>query len=95
MTPPEINPMLTPIVQYGFAGICAVLLGMQFWLMRVVVEVVKRNTVAITKNTNALLQVTERVNENREVMQQVRDRMISGRCPYGDLKVEKPKSGGQ
>jgi len=64
-----MDPLVQPIVQYGFAGLCGVLLVILVWLIREFLTTMREQneaTVALTKQT------TDVVRDNSEAIREVR-----------------------
>lgn len=57
----------SPTIQYGFAGLCMVLLGIIVWLIKQLLLVLKENNKIIGKNTEA---VTQLIGANKEAKQE-------------------------
>ena len=67
----EINQVVSdPIIQYGFAGFCSVLLGIIVWLIKrfsaLLIKLYERNDQVIDRNTRAIVDVAEVVRTNNE-----------------------------
>jgi hypothetical protein len=82
-----VSILLNPIIQYGFAGFCAILLGMEVWhvktLIRVITEhnqlVISSNAV-IAKNTETIAQVLQSVADMALEARRVFEVMLSRPC---------------
>ena len=79
--------MTQPIVQWGFAGFAAVLLGLIVWLVRRLLgllehtdDVIAANTTAIRALGSRLDAIDERAGESLTVQRDVRDRLLSRPC---------------
>ncbi len=51
------NVILAPVIQYGFAGFSAVLLGILVWMIRILLSVVRESNKVISENTTAVYEV--------------------------------------
>lgn len=51
--------LLSPIIQYGFAGFCVVLMGIIIWLIRNLLGVLKETTNVIATNSEAIRDVAK------------------------------------
>ncbi|MBE7558238.1 hypothetical protein HS125_04560 [bacterium] len=76
----EISPLMQPMVQYGFAGFCAVLLALLFWMMRRVLLLFEQNTQVIERNTAAIHAVDERTVDELKLVRKLYDLMLSRPC---------------
>lgn len=77
---PTISPMLTPVVQWGFAGFCAVLIAIIVWLIRQLLMVLKQNNDVIAANTLAISDVNKVAHEQMELSRRIYDRLLSRPC---------------
>ena len=53
----ETSVIMSPLLQYGFAGFSIVLLGVLVWLIRELLSVLKENNRVIAENTQAIIAV--------------------------------------
>ena len=72
--------MLQPIVQYGFLGFSAVLLGVVIWLIRRLLAVLEANSRIIAANTMAILDLTNMTADLLKLNRSVHDKLISRPC---------------
>lgn len=86
--------MLTPVMQYGFAGFAVILAGIIVWLVRQFVkqnerlcslldrnnDVIEANTRAIEANTRAVLDVDERTRDELKLVRSLHDRLLARPC---------------
>lgn len=77
---PSINPMLTPIVQYGFAGLCAIQFAFIFWLTRRLLDVLRKNSEVIAANTAAIQRVDERTGDSLKLLRELNNQLLSRPC---------------
>lgn len=68
---PDTKGILQPIMQYGFAGMCAVLLGIVVWMVDrsdqrfdKVLEMQKATNAVIERNTAAIANLADAVHHN-------------------------------
>jgi hypothetical protein len=71
---------LQPVVQYGFLGFSAVLLGAFIWLMKRLLAVLERNSEVITHNTQAIRDLTSMTTDLLSLSRSVHDKLISRPC---------------
>ncbi len=87
MDPQQISAM-APVLQYGFAGVCLVLIGLVWWMVARLLRV-------LTGNTHALQGLTGLVETVKETSQDVRDRLLQWDCPFRSNEAcqapEKPR----
>lgn len=82
-----VSALLTPIIQFGFAGFSVVLLGIIIWLIRMLVQLIRDVQKVILGNTEALNALHAHENENIKITQQTlsllrdtHDKIISRPC---------------
>lgn len=74
------DAILDPLVQHGFLGLSAVLLGLLIWLVRKVLELLERTNTIIHENTQAIRSLDLRNSELLRVTGDLRDRLLSRPC---------------
>jgi len=72
--------VFVPFVQYGFAGFSFVLLGVIFWMIRKLIDVVSKNSEVITINTKTIESLMEHSNEGISLMRDIYERLLSRPC---------------
>lgn len=72
----DTSPMLSPIVQYGFAGFCAVLLAMGFWMFNKVIVVLQDTNKVIEQNTGAIRDLHNRSTEQTALIRQLHEEVL-------------------
>jgi cell division protein FtsB len=70
----------TPVVQYGFLGFSAVLLGLVIWLIRKLLTVLDANTRVIEANTKAISDLTGMTSDLLKLNRSLHDKLISRPC---------------
>ena len=65
-----------PIVQYGFAGMCIILLAFLFYFVKVGFGVLKGNTIALTKMYGAIDKNTEVQDKTIVAMGSLKDEVL-------------------
>jgi len=76
-----MNELVTqPIVQYGFLGFSAVLLGVVIWLIRKLLDVLAANNRIITANTEAIRDLTATTSDLLNLNRSLHDKIISRPC---------------
>ncbi len=69
-----------PVIQYGFLGFSAVLLGVIIWLIRKLLSVLEANNQIITANTDAILDLTHMTSDLLKLDRSLHDKLISRPC---------------
>jgi len=69
--------MLQPLVQYGFLGFSAVLLGVVIWLIRRLLDVLEANNKVIMANTRAVNDLAAMTRELLKINRSLHDKVIS------------------
>ncbi|MFH0911718.1 MAG: hypothetical protein V1918_09475 [Planctomycetota bacterium] len=69
-----------PMVQFGFAGLSAVLLAMFLWLVRRVLDLLEETARVIAGNTAMLQSFGLKQEEGARLYSDLRDRLLSRPC---------------
>ena len=69
-----------PVIQYGFAGLCLILLGFLAWLVKRLLGVLEQTTAVIKDNTQIIGTLKEESDEVRTILGDVRDRLLARPC---------------
>ena len=88
-----IDPM-SPVIQYGFAGLSVVLLSILVWMVKsflaeikesrtAYIAVAKETTEAFSNHTEALHDIKAEVNRSAGLLTDVRDRLLERPCIIG------------
>ncbi len=72
--------LLNPVIQYGFAGFCLLLLGIIVWLMRQLLAVLKQTNQIIAANTDVIERVDSRTGELLTLNRSLHDKLIARPC---------------
>jgi hypothetical protein len=78
MEPNEL--LLQPLVQFGFVGFSAVLLGIVVWLIKRLLVVLERNTEVVALNTSAINTLTTMTADLLVLNRSLHDKIISRPC---------------
>jgi len=70
----------TPVIQYGFLGFSAVLLGLVIWLMRKLLAVLEANNRILEANTDAIRDLTNMTSDLLKLNRSLHDKVISRPC---------------
>lgn len=85
---------MSPIIQFGFAGFSMLLLGLIFWLVRKVLEVLQETNTVIQANTSAIQRLVEGSEDELSLMRKIYDRLISRPCQlekYKEINLVRPE----
>ncbi|MBI5725020.1 MAG: hypothetical protein HZA50_13750 [Planctomycetes bacterium] len=74
------NIITQPVVQYGFLGFSAVLLGVVVWLIRRLLELLHMNNHIIAANTEAIRDLTCMTSDLLKLNRSLHDKIISRPC---------------
>ncbi len=83
MTPEHTNLMLDPIVQCGFAGMCAILLAIVVWLISQLLSVIKENNKVIAKNNELVSGVITQLGRQEEQHAVISRHLAERPCLWG------------
>ena len=76
-----MNELVTePIIQYGFLGFSAVLLGVVIWLIRRLLTVLEATGNIIAANTEAISDLTSMTRDLLQINRSLHDKIISRPC---------------
>ena len=76
-----MNELVTqPIVQYGFLGFSAVLLGVVIWLIQKLLGVLEANNRIIAANTEAINDLSAMTRDLLKINRSLHDKIISRPC---------------
>ncbi len=79
----------SPLIQGGFAVFALLLLGVNVWLVKQLLRVLKDNNRVIAGNTRAIESVATIASDTRHLMQEIRDELLKRPC----LMQEEPTVG--
>lgn len=80
--------IMNPLIQWGFAGLCLILLGILVWLIRQLLEVLKENNRVIAMNTQAIQKVGVTAESTLEVAIELKNELLRRPC-IAQFKVKK------
>jgi hypothetical protein len=69
-----------PVVQFGFIGFSAVLLGLVIWMIKRLLSVLLANTRVIEANTGAIRDLTSMTSDLLKLDRSLHDKLISRPC---------------
>lgn len=82
-------PIFQPYIQLGFAGFAFLLIFVIVWLIRRLLAILDQTGKIIAGNTEAINRVHEAINDQKVVMNDIRDQLFQRPC----LLQEKHPSG--
>lgn len=80
MEPQQTTTIMTPIIQYGFAGFCGILLVILVWLISQLLKILKENNVVISTNTQAIQAVSSLTKSTFDVSVECKDKLLQRPC---------------
>jgi hypothetical protein len=80
MNDQAVSAVMSPIVQYGFAGMSGVLLCIIVWQFKVLIGLLKENHAVITANTDTIRAVNERTREQSEMLHELQRSLDQRPC---------------
>lgn len=69
-----------PIIQYGFAGMCVVLLVFLAWLVKRLLAVLEKTTEVIRENTLVIGSLKDESGEMKDLVIEIKDKLNSRPC---------------
>lgn len=72
--------IMTPLLQYGFAGFSLILLAVLVWLIRELLIVLKANNKVIAENTQAIKSVDKNTTNTFGIMVEIKDELLKRPC---------------
>jgi len=85
----DVIQLWSPLIQGGFAVFALLLLGVNVWLVKQLLKVLKDNSQVIAGNTRAIESVATIASDTRELMQQLRDELLKRPCLMDGYGQEK------
>lgn len=85
----EVFQLWSPMIQGGFAIFSLLLLGINVWLVKQLLRVLRDNNRVIAGNTRAIESVARIAGDTRELMQEIRDELFRRPCL---LREEHPRT---
>ena len=76
----EVIQLWSPLIQGGFAVFALLLLGVNVWLVKQLLKVLKDNSQVIAGNTRAIESVATIASDTKGLMQQLRDELLKRPC---------------
>ena len=76
----NVDSLFDPVIQGGALGLCVILLAMLFWLNKQLLALLSKTNEIIAANTEAIRDVAELQANDRDVLQDIRDRLLTHRC---------------
>lgn len=76
----DTSLFLEPIIQYGFIGFSAVLLGIIIWLIKQLLSAMRMTHRVIAENTDVVKDLHSSIKEITRSQQRLHDKIISRPC---------------
>jgi hypothetical protein len=76
----EVIELWSPLIQGGFAVFAMLLLGVNVWLVKQLLRVLRDNSQVIEGNTRAIESVANIAGDTKVLMQQIRDELFRRPC---------------
>lgn len=76
----DVIQLWSPLIQGGFAVFALLLLGVNVWLVKQLLRVLKDNSQVIAGNTRAIESVATSASDTKGLMQQLRDELLKRPC---------------
>ena len=72
--------IFTSSMQYGFAGFCAILMGVIVWLIRRLLDVLNQTNTVVADNTNTIRDLGRQNGEEFTLLRSLYDRLLTRPC---------------
>jgi hypothetical protein len=76
----QSTTIMAPIIQWGFAGLSGILLGILVWLIRELLGVLKETNMVIATNTHTIQEVERSSMMVKDVVDAMKDEMNKRPC---------------
>ena len=76
----EVFQVWTPVIQGGFAVFALVLLGVNVWLVKQLLRVLRETTIVVAGNTRAIEAVAKNDSVTHALLQDLRDHLLQRPC---------------
>jgi len=83
----EVFEVWSPLIQGGFAVFALLLLGINVWLVKQLLRVLKDNNRVIAGNSRAIEAVATIATDTRILMQDIRDQLLQRPCLIPEERV--------
>jgi cell division protein FtsB len=88
----KVFEVWSPLIQGGFAVFALLLLGINFWLVKQLLRVLKDNNRVIAGNSRAIESVAAIATDTKALMQDIRDQLLRRPCLMEDEALPKRTS---
>jgi hypothetical protein len=72
--------ILNPVIQYGFAGFCAILLAIIVWLMKRLMDLLEQNNRVLAENTGVIKSLYAQGDKTKEAVWEMREEFLRRPC---------------
>ena len=76
----ETVNILTPTLQYGFAGFSLILVGIIVWLIKRLLGVLEANNQIIADNTTAIRDIATTTSDEMKLVRSLHDKILARPC---------------
>ncbi len=76
----DFNPLLQPVVQYGFLGFSVVLLALVIWLIKRLLGVLDANNKIISENTTSVKNLISVTHDLHKLTRSLLDKLLARPC---------------
>lgn len=76
----ENSILSSPVMQYGFAGFCLILLAINVWLMNKFCLLLSDVTNVLSKNNDLISTINREGNEHKALLINIKDCLLSRPC---------------
>lgn len=76
----ESELILQPMIQYGFAGMSAILLGIVVWLIKRLLGILTQTIEVISQNTNTIKELTKIIGDEVKLLRITHDKLLTRPC---------------
>ena len=83
---------LAPVLQYGFAGFCLLLLGVVVWQFKQLLSVMRANNRVVASCTAAIAATGETSEQVRTELRAMRDEQLRSGCPFSAREAPRSKN---
>lgn len=74
------SPVLNPIIQFGFAGMCAILLVMLAWLIKRLLDLQTTTNAVVAENTTAIQTLIAQSAREENSLEALNRKLLSRPC---------------
>lgn len=72
--------IMSPVIQYGFAGFAVILLGVVVWMISRLMTILKETTAAINHNTEVISSLLKATTDHGELLRSCHEKLLARPC---------------